>query len=286
MTESSASPSRTAGRLHTLAATAVHALCWLTLVVWQYQFVPLVLNVLEDIAAEMPSITPLVYRLSDRLSGVPIAVSLACLVLVLVFDAWLLGRLERSPGRRVLRELWSGLMVLAPLMVLAFSAVAFLLPLMKFAVQASEVFDDMAKVREADLQALEGEWRVVRTERAGTETPSTGSLCITVTDRYVTEFSWVRDDETATGELLVDVRPNPERISLQYATGANQGSRQHGIYDLACGNLMLCLAPVGAQEGDVPKAFVTESNNHTFYTFERVSPDETNAVPARAEDGR
>ena len=146
------SPSRTSGRLQTLAATAIHALCWLTLAIWQFQFVPLVLHVLEDVEAEMPSITPLVYRLSDRLSSVPIAVPLTCLFLVFVFDAWLLGRLDRSPGRRVLRELWSGLMVFVPLLVLAFSAIAFLLPLMKFAVQASEVFDEIARVRSSRVE--------------------------------------------------------------------------------------------------------------------------------------
>ena len=81
----------------------------------------------------------------------------------------------------------------------------------------------MIRVRETGLQASAGEWTVVRTERVGTETPSTGYLSITVTDRYSTEFSWVRENETATGELFVDVRPNPERISLWYAMGSNQG---------------------------------------------------------------
>ena len=61
--ESSPPPSRTSNHLQTLAATTTHGLCWLTLVVWQFQFVPLVLHVLEDIEAEMPSITPLVLRL-------------------------------------------------------------------------------------------------------------------------------------------------------------------------------------------------------------------------------
>src|SRR5262249_17986551 len=112
------------------AAAALHGLIWVTAFLWLSGAVPLIQQSYAKVGLPLPWLT---LFMCERTRPVieNRSLSLICLAAFLALDCWILWRLSRSSGSRFLRELWSGIVVLVPSVLLCVITLATLLPYMK-----------------------------------------------------------------------------------------------------------------------------------------------------------
>jgi tetratricopeptide (TPR) repeat protein/tRNA A-37 threonylcarbamoyl transferase component Bud32 len=112
------------------AGTALHGLIWVTAFLWMSIAVPHIRDTFTYEKFGLPWGTELMFKLNG--SAVENrGVSLVCLAAFLTLDCWVLWRLSRSSGSRVLRELWYGIVVLVPSIFLCAITLATILPYIK-----------------------------------------------------------------------------------------------------------------------------------------------------------
>jgi len=259
----------TKGRLASaLAATGVHGLCWAGLLVWQWNYVRLYVEAIQEASFDHPPLIGIVVSVGKIVLDNQVLTCVA-LAAFLAIDAWILYRLDGPSIRKVLRELWSGLVVGLPLVILFFSAIGMNLPYSKFARALVAAEEEQRELQTGEYTRLQGNWRLVETERRGRSVAEQGTLSFQKLHR---QFSWTQNGQTSSGYGSLDLRKKPERIEFYFEVGPDQGKTQAGIYRVAGGELTLRVAPPGAPDDDLPEEFATQDNDCVLYRFRRAEP--------------
>jgi uncharacterized protein (TIGR03067 family) len=257
-------------RLAVAAAAAVlHGVLWLAIFGWVGACTNYVRETISKVDMLLPWNTELVLKLSRPLSDRPL-LSLVCLAGFIVLDCWVLQRLSRSSGARVLRELWSGLVVLVPSLLLCLATMATLTPFMKVVEGVTRTTDEQNKAVGRERTLLDDTWKLAGGERAGqalAEKEFNGSTFAFDQVR----FAWVRGDDTTRGTYSLDLYRRPKVLRLSYWDGRHQKwIFQSGVYELEADRLRICLAPPGAVGEELPVGFATKENRCTLYTLQRM----------------
>jgi serine/threonine protein kinase/tetratricopeptide (TPR) repeat protein len=111
------------------AAAALHGLIWITAFLWLCLAVPLIQDTVTGFVL-LPWSTELMFRVTRPVIENR-SLSIIFLTAFLALDCWILWRLSRSSGSRVLRELWSGIVVLVPSVLLCALTLVTILPFVK-----------------------------------------------------------------------------------------------------------------------------------------------------------
>jgi uncharacterized protein (TIGR03067 family) len=146
--------------------------------------------------------------------------------------------------------------------VLAVTATPFLL--------AADTGDDVRQ----ELKALQGTWKTVAMEAAGTPLPKDGVPDFT----FVIAAEGKSTGKTPQGEfratITVDPKKNPKTIDNLHEDGEEKGKKQYGIYKLEGDKFTVCITHAGSAEGDRPKDFSTKDTTNVVFVFERVKENE------------
>jgi uncharacterized protein (TIGR03067 family) len=238
---------------------------------WIAYDLPLVATSFARLPIRIPLLTETVLRIS-RPAIDHLALSFTCLAGFLALDCWIHWRLSRSSSSGVIRELWSGLVILVPVLFLCVATMATTFPYVKLveALTRTHAANDQA-VRD-EQEALRGSWKLIAGEVAGrtlAEKELAGQM-LTFTDN---RFSWDAGQSARKGIFDLGVHRRPKALDLGDSAGPYQGRFQTGIYALDGNRLRICLAPISARNEDIPIDFSTKGTRCTLYTFERVNLD-------------
>jgi uncharacterized protein (TIGR03067 family) len=205
---------------------------------------------------------------------------IAGLIGLMGIDALVLYYLGKPTGYRIVRELWSGLVVGLPVAVVAYSTLALLDPCLKFAEALQQSTDKREAVLRRERQLLEGTWKLVGVERAGQKTPRNGVPPERLTIEKNQLYRWTKAGEEITGLITLDLGRNPRGISFYHQ---QLDSTRRGIYRIEGNRLILCLGRLQTEPlrsaRDTPSEFATEATENELLTFERVpSVDQPDAA--------
>ncbi len=119
------------------------------------------------------------------------------------------------------------------------------------------------------IKELQGDWRVIRTERDGqvmSDVPSDASVNI-----EGDEMKRPGPDDRA-GTFKLDPGKSPAEIDVTYTGGPDKGKTVAGIYSLKERRLTICIFEPSAAAAQRPKEFKTQPNDHlVLVVFERVA---------------
>ena len=191
---------------------------------------------------------------------------LAAAAVLLAADVYLLIRLGRSE-HSVVREVWSGLVIVPPVMMIVAASAATVLPFLTLTTAFSNDMAqrDAAVAKETTL--LQGTWRVVRMERDGKEVPVADRDHTQLTIR-TNQFRWDGDDGEA-GTFHPIPHRRPVMVDLFHTAGPQQGKMQQAIYKLDADRLTICIAPFGATGDELPADFATAGAKLVLYVLEK-----------------
>jgi uncharacterized protein (TIGR03067 family) len=114
----------------------------------------------------------------------------------------------------------------------------------------------------ADLEKLQGTWRIASLEIDGNSMPASGSITIEG-DRFTTSAMGAE----YSGTIQIDASKRPKRFDLVFATGPHVGSRSLGIYQLDGDSWRICLGFAGYPR---PTSFATApASGHALETLVR-----------------
>jgi uncharacterized protein (TIGR03067 family) len=255
------------------AAACLHGLLWLALGFWFF----LVFNVqrppLEKFRMTLPWLSGLAFHYGRTVSDHPM-LSLSVLATFIAFDCWLHWRLSHSASGRLVREVWSGLVVLVPSILLCALTTATLLPYVKLVEALSgwrHSADDHATV---ELRRFEGRWKLVGGERGGQALPHEELAAGTLTFA-ANRFTWTTATGTHRGNCELGMVRRPRDLILIYSDQEQLGRVGYGIYEFDSDRLRIGLAPLDFAEGempghDLPHDFSTRGNKGTVYLFQRM----------------
>jgi uncharacterized protein (TIGR03067 family) len=252
-----------------VAAAALHGVIWLTMFGWIAFDLPLVQTSFAKLPIKLPMWTEMLMRISRPAIDHPL-LALLCLAVFLVVDCWLHWRLSHSSGSRVIREIWSGLVVLLPVVFLCLTTLATTLPYVKLVEALSQTFSAMDQAVLDESKRLEGSWKLTSGERAGgtLSEKALGEVRLSFTNN---QFTWGTNNGSGRGVYSLYVYRRPKELGLIWSDGELMGKYQSGIYALNGNRLEICLAPPGAMDKDLPINFSTKENKCTVYKFERVN---------------
>lgn len=134
---------------------------------------------------------------------------------------------------------------------------------------AAEADDDVRK----ELKTLEGKWKTVAGEAAGTPFPKDGIPPFTIV---------IGADGKSTGQTLqsdfrftITVNPKkyPKTIDNFHESGDQKGKKQFGIYKVEGDKFIVCMTPPDSMEADRPKDFTTKDSACVVFVFERVKEE-------------
>jgi uncharacterized protein (TIGR03067 family) len=244
-----------------------HALVWAALLAGVLKTVPLARGAFDQLQMKLPWLTEAVLAWPiAALDLGPLAVGV--FILAVLADIALLAWLDRPGGRKILRELWSGQVVVVPVVLLALTTMAMVLPFAKLADAMARGGFARNSVAQKEIDRLQGTWALVRAERDGKEVPAGQSDIRTLTVRQ-NQFTIEGLGEPLAGTFNVQPSRRPMGIDLFHTAGPQQGEEQQGIYRLAGDRLTICLAPVLAAGDDLPNDFATAGTKWVLYVFER-----------------
>jgi len=250
----------------------VHGMCWALLLVWEWNYARHYAADFKEIELKVPPLTQVFISATAFLFDNQALIGFG-LVVFLAIDAAILYRLDHPSIRKVFRELWSGIVGGLPLMILLFSATGMNLPYLKVLANLSVPSVDEDEPSKEEFARLQGSWRLTNAERAGRPVAERATLDFQrAPGRGVQQFRWTHNGQTASGYPELDFRGKPKWITFIFTTGPDQAKRQRGIYKMAGGELILCLAPPDALGDDLPEEFATQDNDCVLYRFRRVEP--------------
>ena len=141
------------------------------------------------------------------------------------------------------------------------------------AVPFAVVADNSDDVRK-ELKALEGKWKAVSMEAAGSTMPrdSVPEFIFTVGANGKSHAKTAQHDDQAT--ITVDPRKSPRTIDNRHESGASKGKTQYGIYKLDGDKWTVCMTLPGVRESDRPKDFSTKGTSNVVFVFERIKNQE------------
>jgi len=221
----------------------------------------------DELHVQVPHATRWALNAGRILSAEPILAGMG-LVALLAVDGFLLYRLGRG-GYRLLREVWSGLMVLLP--VAAFAAVTSAVALAH--TKLTEAFTRPAfahsQAEKTALDKLAGKWMVVTLERDGktVDTPSNPADTLTISGH---KFTWVRGGVEKNGTVQLVLNRNPVGIVFWYPNDPDAGTTQYGIFTFVGDRLLLCVGPPNALGEDIPADLETRGTKNERFTLQKI----------------
>jgi len=249
-----------------LVTALVHTAVWGAFVGWLRWAAPQFQQAFERMQMRLPWATEVLLQLSFWITDLfPLALAVGAVLLVV--DVYLLIRLGR-PERYALRELWSGLVIVPPVVMIVAASAATVLP---FRTLTTAFSHDMAQRDAAianETNRLPGTWRIVRMERGGKEVPAADRDHTQLTIR-TNQFRWDGDDSEA-GIFHPIPHRRPVMVDLFHTAGPQQGKMQQAIYKLDGDRLTLCIAPFGATGDELPADFATAGTKLMLYVLEKV----------------
>lgn len=134
---------------------------------------------------------------------------------------------------------------------------------------AADDTDDVKK----ELKALEGKWKAVGFEVAGSPLAREGvpEFLFTVGAGGKSTAKTLKNEDQAT--ITVDPKKSPKTIDNLHESGASKGKKQYGIYKLDGDKWTVCMTLPGAAESDRPKDFNTKGTTNVVFVFERVKDE-------------
>jgi uncharacterized protein (TIGR03067 family) len=116
----------------------------------------------------------------------------------------------------------------------------------------------------ADLEKLQGTWRIASLAIDGNSMPATGSITIQG-DRFTTAAMGAE----YSGTIHIDAAKRPKRFDLVFDSGPHAGSRSLGIYLLDGESWRICLGSAGNPR---PTSFATSpGSGHAVETLVRTA---------------
>ena len=240
----------------------VHGLLWSVLFTGVATAISGQHQTFSELGVQLPHATRWVFHLGRLVAAEPILAGLI-LVGILGLDFFLLYRLGR--GHRVLRELWSGVMVAIPVVAFAVAGSAIALIHQKLSEAFLRPVVAASKSERAELGRLSGRWRLIAIERDGAA-GAVPKIELSISER---SFTWDGDGGTRTGSVQPLVNRNPLGISLWQMTGPEPGTIRHGLYRFDGPNLVLCLAPPEVLGEALPTGFTTQGTKNELLTFSK-----------------
>lgn len=221
----------------------------------------------DELAVQIPQGTRWALNLGRILNTEPILGGMGLLAL-LALDGFLLYRLGRG-GYRVLRELWSGLMIVLPVVTFATVLGSVALAHSKLTQAMLRPSGLHAQAEKTALDKLAGKWMVVSLERDGksVDTPNNPADTLTFTDR---KFTWVRGGVEKTGTVTVLLNRNPLGIMFWFPNDPDAGTTRYGIYTYVGGRLYLCVGQPNALGEDVPADLETRGTKNERFTLQKI----------------
>jgi uncharacterized protein (TIGR03067 family) len=256
------------------AAAGLHGALWLTLFIWLIGYVMVLESSLVRFKMRLPFVTETVVRCSHPATDHPF-LAVICLAAFVALDCWVHWRLSQSSGGRVVRELWSGVVVLVPTFLLCVATLSTLLPYVKFMEATTRFVDARDQRVQEERRLFEGTWKLVGLERSG-KVASEKELEPGTFTFAGEQFSWTQGTGQARGTYGLLLSRRPKVLDLMHVVGEHQGEYQTGIYAFDGDRLRICLAPRLAQGDDLPVDFSTKENKCTTYTLQRVGKDSGN----------
>jgi uncharacterized protein (TIGR03067 family) len=251
-----------------IVTALIHVAVWGAFAGWLHWAVQF-RQAFEQMQMRLPWVTELTLNWSLWLTDL-LPLTLAAGAALLVADVYLLIRLGR-PEQHALRELWSGMMIVPPVLMIVVASAATVLPFMKLttALTNGMAQRDVAIAKETNL--LQGTWRVVRMERDGKDVPAADRDHTQLTLR-TNLFRWEGPDGEA-GSFYPIPHRRPMMLDLVHTSGLRQGQLQQAIYKLEGDRLTLCVAPVGATGDELPADFATAGTKLVLYVLEKVKEE-------------
>lgn len=221
----------------------------------------------DELGVQLPHATRWALNAGRILSAEPVLIVLGLLAL-LGLDGFLLYRLGRG-GYRVLRELWSGLMVGLPVVAFATVGAAVGLAHHKLTEALTRPNVAQSQAEQAVREKLTGKWKLVALEKDGSAAP-VPPVTLTITRQ---KFTWDSDADPRSGSLFVNVTRNPMGAAMWFADpGMNRipGTTRNGLLKVTADRLVLCLGQPDTFGEDLPADFATKGTKNELFTFEKV----------------
>jgi uncharacterized protein (TIGR03067 family) len=248
-----------------LAGALIHTCFWLAIIALHATFMPALKKEFDDYGLAMPWRAGMVLRGVLMMHEYPLVV-VGVLAALMVLDAVVLYRLGRLTSSRVLRELWSGLVVAVPVAVLVVMALSAVLPYQKLTTMLMNEHQQLLQAQQAELKALDGTWTLAGRERDGQALPGEQLPKETLVIQGG-KYSWRTDQGEEKGAVEVQPFRRPGTVVLTADGGPGHGPVT-GVYVLEGDKLTVCLPPADGTEPP-PTALTTAGNKCTLSTFER-----------------
>jgi uncharacterized protein (TIGR03067 family) len=243
---------------------AVHAGLWLLLFAGLGSVLVEQRRLFDELHVQLPHSTRWALNFGRLLYAEPILAVMGLVGLV-AMDGFVLYRLGRH---RVLRELWSGIMVALPVAAFALVAGAVGMAHNKLTQALTRPNVAMSQAEKAVQEKTAGTWKLVALEKDGAaaEVPA---VTLTVDGQ---KFTWDAGAEKQGGAIYVNVGRNPLGVTMWFAdAGANQASglTRHGLLKVTADRLVLCLGQPETYGEALPDGFTTKGTTNELFTFEK-----------------
>jgi uncharacterized protein (TIGR03067 family) len=255
-----------------LVGALVHGALWLASYIFFWLSLALVMPSFRQLDRQLPEAAEQVLTLDHFIVSQP-ALPIAGLIGLMGIDALVLYCLGKPSSYRIVRELWSGLMVGLPVAVLVYSTLALLDPCQRFAEALQKSTDKREAAERHERELLEGTWKLVGAERAGRKTPEDKVPAERLTIYKSTQYKWNKPGEELTGLITLSSYRNPRGIAFSFFDHEIYRTRG-GIYRIDGDRLLICL---GRPQTDLlgsahysPSEFATKDTENELLTFERV----------------
>jgi uncharacterized protein (TIGR03067 family) len=249
-----------------ITATLIHSVAWLIAFLGMRVALSGLEQMSDDVNLRLPWFTELVLSSSHPVLDHPLLFGLGLLTF-LVVDCWILMCLGRPDTAGVLRELWSGLALILPLLLIAIAGLATRLPHQKLAEATSKWLRQREQAYRADQERLQGEWRFVSGKHQGRAVPQEKLPDTLVFDGD--QFAWTTSGVAARGSYVLTIQLPLRFLELSYGDGQYQGRTQVGAYAVQGDKLVLYLAPPAVAKDRAMVDFAGDNENMTVYTLAR-----------------
>lgn len=217
----------------------------------------------DELHIQLPHATRLALNFGRLLTMEPVLAAMG-LVVLFAADLFLLHRLGRG-GYRVLRELWSGLMVLLPVVMFATIAAAIGLAHNKLTQALTRPHLGQSQAERTEREKLAGKWKLIAVERDGAAVEVPEATLTFTADGY----SWDQDGVGRGGAYFPHVTRNPPGLTMWQADGPDPGITRNGLYKHVGDRLVLCLGHPEAFAENLPADFTTKGTTNELFTFGR-----------------
>ncbi len=251
---------------------------WGLLLIWSFMVVPFCVSWFQVTGTTYPPILDTyVFRPASFILDYALWAVLTTILFAIVNFGWL-AFLGRSRTGRIVREVWAGLLIILPsLLLFGSSAVLFLVVSLAAESNNVSVFDSAADDELHEWNLLRGQWQLASIEQSGQVRKlapnETGSLRVTVKPaargrKFSCYIYWQYETDNARGLMRIDMR-SPKRIEILRMDKHNVNRFQHALYSFDGDRLRIIFSPPGTPDAELPSSFATRETDNVQLVFQR-----------------